>query len=140
MKFNRKQQYLIFLGVNALVVLGALFFPIYAKFLSVFNRCTLLEVFHIYCPLCGGTRAMNAFLHFDIIASVRYNPIVLICAVLFVAYEVAMLYHLIRGTKERPFLIPTWVLWMLGVVCAVIFIVRNGLLLFGIDDLGNVLG
>lgn len=140
MKFNRKQQWLIFIGVNVLAVAFVFLFPFYARYLSVFNSCTMLDVFHIYCPLCGGTRAMGAFLRLDIWQSVLYNPMVLVLAVLFVLYEGAMLYHLIKKTKQRPFLLDTWLLWVLGGVCVAVFVVRNGLLLFGIDNLGNVLG
>lgn len=41
------------------------------------SACYIFEHFGIYCPGCGCTRAFEAFLHFDFVCSVYYNPAVL---------------------------------------------------------------
>ena len=36
--------------------------------------CFLNDVLHLYCPLCGGTRAVLALLRLDIPTAFCYNP------------------------------------------------------------------
>lgn len=38
--------------------------------------CMLHAVTGLYCPGCGGTRAVHAFLEGDILRSIRYHPFV----------------------------------------------------------------
>ena len=140
MFFSRKEQWLIFCSVNGLLISAVLLYPLYDKYLAgtPFNRCTLLDVFRLYCPACGGTRAFAALLDFDIIASFKYNPIVPLGAAVLIAYEFAMIKHLIRGGKREVFVKP----WMPITFVAIWFaysIVRDVLLFYGIDLLGNVL-
>lgn len=37
--------------------------------------CVFKMVTHLYCPACGGTRAVLAFLQMDFITSLKCNPI-----------------------------------------------------------------
>jgi hypothetical protein len=40
---------------------------------SYFPRCTLQQTTGLYCPGCGGTRAVGALMHGDILQAVAYN-------------------------------------------------------------------
>lgn len=51
--------------------------------------CILHDVFHIYCPGCGGTRAVMALLHLQIGRSLQLNPF----ALLFLLYGMYLLVH-----------------------------------------------
>ncbi len=140
MFFSRKEQWLIFCSVNGLLISAVLLYPLYDKYLAgtPFNRCALLDVFHLYCPACGGTRAFAALINFDIAASLKYNPMVFISACIFIIYEIAMIKHLIKGGDREIFIKP----WMVFVFIGVWFaysIARDVLLFYGIDLLGNVL-
>lgn len=42
------------------------------------SECYFRTHFHIYCPGCGGSRAVIALLQGDIIQSLWYNPITLL--------------------------------------------------------------
>lgn len=139
--YSRKQQWVIFLVVNGLLLFTLLFFPIYWKYLMKlpFNKCNMLELLHIYCPSCGGTRAFKALCDLDILNSFRYNPIVPIGAGLFIAYEIYMIKHLIKKTERESF-VKMWMVYSVLGIWGLYFIVRTILLFCGIDIIGDILG
>ena len=53
--------------------------------------CTFYDITHLYCPGCGGTRALESLLRFDIIGSLKYNAILVPGALLFVYYDIRSL-------------------------------------------------
>ena len=140
MTFSKKEQWVIFCAINGILVSVILLYPLYDKYLAgtPYNRCNLLEFFHWYCPACGGTRAFEALINFDILSSLKYNPTVVLGAVVFIIYEVAMIKHLIKG-GDREIFIKSWMAFAFLGFWFTYFIVRNVLLYFGIDLVGNVL-
>lgn len=71
---------LVFLTCGA----AALF--VYLKWLEPMRGlpgCVFYRLFYVYCPGCGGTRALLALLRGDLITSVCYHPVVLYGAVVF---------------------------------------------------------
>ena len=140
MLLNRKQQWIIFVAVNGFLLFVLLFFPIYWKHIMElpFNKCSMLEYLHIYCPACGGTRAFRAILELDILSALKYNPIVPLGAVLFIAYEIGMIKHLILKTHREMFIKP-WMIYAVLIFWAAYFIARNILLFYGIDLVGNII-
>ena len=141
MKFSRKEQWLMFSMTNGLAILAIVLFPLYLKYCHMLpvSSCIMLEVLHIYCPACGVTRAIYSLLHFDILNSIKYNPIVVIGAILFIIYQIAVIKHLIKG-KERECFLKPWMAYVFLAFWMIYAIVRNVLLVYGIDILGNVLG
>ncbi len=140
MSFSRKEQWIIFSVINGLLIAAIALFPLYDKYVAVLplSRCGMLEFLHLYCPACGGTRAFAALLKLDIISSVKYNPVVLMGAISLAAYEIAMIKHLVKGGDREIFVKPWMVFVFLGIWFAY-SIVRNVLLAYGIDIVGNVL-
>ena len=140
MSFSRKEQWIVFSVVNGLLIAAVALFPVYGKLVDVLplGRCMMLDFFHLYCPACGGTRAFAAMLRLDIIASVKYNPVVLMSAISLVVYEIAMVKHLIKG-GDREMLVKPWMVFVFLGIWFTYSIVRNVLLAYGIDILGNVL-
>lgn len=55
--------------------------------------CFILKYFGVYCPGCGGTRALVHLLHGRILKSAWYHPLVVYGAGLYVAF---MLSHTLR--------------------------------------------
>ena len=136
-----KKQWIIFLSVNLGLLLTLLLFPLYEKFIMPLpsNQCISVPMLHLYCPACGGTRAFQSLLQFDLLSSLKYNPIVPVGAVGFAAYEVYMLVFLIKRAERkvffnRPVFIVTMALWV------IYFIIRNLLLFFGVDVVGDIIG
>ncbi len=139
MYFNKKQQWLIFIGINALVLFILIFFPFYRAHLAgtPLMACKFYKYTKLYCTGCGGTRAFNALVNFRIIDSFKYNPIVPIGAVAFIIYEVTMIVYLIKGTK-RPFFVKPWMVWAFLTFWFTYAIIRDILLICGIDMLANI--
>lgn len=59
------------------------------------NGCYIREHFHIYCPGCGGTRALIALLNFDLLKSLYYNPLVMMLIIDFISIVI------LNITKKR---------------------------------------
>ncbi len=100
--------------------------------------CLLHDWFHLYCPACGGTRALEALLKLDLLASIRYNPLVLILAAFFLYFYITAWIRLKRG--EERLLVTSKSFWMFcSVLLIVFFILRNVLLIgFGFDPAGDL--
>ena len=63
------------------------------KIISWIPDCAFLSITGLYCPGCGGTRAVKSLLRGDIVRSFIYHPFVIYCVV---AYIVFMLYEFIK--------------------------------------------
>lgn len=140
MRISRKSQWIIFCCVNAAVLLGVSLFPVYLALSKLFplGECALVDLCGLYCPACGGTRALASLLRFDVLSSIKYNPIVFVFAVGFLLYELFMIKHLIKG-DERGMFFGTRPLYIFLTLWGVYFVARNVLLLCGIDLLGDIL-
>lgn len=140
MQFSRKEQWRIFLTVNLILLVGILLFPVYWRYVpgKPFSRCAMLDYLRLYCPACGGTRALGALLHFDVWGSIQYNPIVLIGAVWLVAYEAGMLKYLVKK-RDRDLLVKPWMVYVTLGIWLVYTVLRNVLLMRGIDLVGDVI-
>ncbi len=137
---NRKQQWVVFAAVNGVLLFVLLFFPFYWKHLmgQPFNKCNMLEYLHLYCPACGGTRAFRAMLELDVLSALKYNPVVPIGFVGFILYEFGMIKYLIKKADRELFVRP-WMIYTFLIFWGVYFIVRNVLLFYGIDLIGDII-
>lgn len=140
MLISRKSQWIIFCCVNSAVLLLVALFPFYLALASVLpvGECGLVDFAGLYCPACGGTRALTALLQLQPLKSLYYNPIVLVAALLFLGYEAFMVLHLIKGTKRDVFIKPK-AIYVILALWLIYALVRNVLLVFGIDVIGDIL-
>ena len=76
-------------------IIGLIALPLYYlgvfKALEPYNYCVFKRVTGIYCPGCGGTRALKALLSGDIAASIFYHPAVLYFTVFYIVFMLRML-------------------------------------------------
>lgn len=89
-----------------------------------FWPCPLYAVTGVYCPACGGLRAVHALLHGDLAAAMDRHPLVIPSLVL--ALAVLLLSALRRrGGAATAFAPPSWTArW--GVALVVLFtVLRN---------------
>jgi hypothetical protein len=102
--------------------------------------CGLLTMFHVYCPGCGGTRALFSLLKGHFLQSFYYNPAVLLGAALILYYEIAVMVTLVKNNGKiyyynKPTLVYVYIAVVLGYA-----VVRDILLVgYDIDLLGNAM-
>jgi hypothetical protein len=139
MKINvRHSKFVIYHGIALLCVL---LLPLLLKIVSWFSGIgggCIMRRFFIYCPLCGGTRAVGALVRFDFLAAWNYNPLVVLLSFACIALD---LWAWVRyfQKKEPYILFPNWVWIALGAVLIIYFILRNCLMIFfGIDPTGDL--
>ena len=126
----------LFLFLGGILLLFLYHYFDYA-FFGIKDPCFFKVYLHIYCPGCGGTRAVDAFLHGHFVQSFLYHPFIIYVFALFLMYFIPATYTFIMkrdGKLHYKFHIaPLWVL--LGII-VIHFIGRNILLVcFGIDYL-----
>ena len=103
--------------------------------------CSFKTKYHLYCPCCGSTRALNELLSLRIIDSLRSNPIVVMLLfdlvlylIMFALYKMHVLSKLKLYRVEYIGVITTLLVWL------VFAVVRNIMLLgFGYDYLGDII-
>ena len=141
MKIKVNVRHPIFLALHGAGILMALLFPLYMKaaswISSVLGGC-LMHRFFIYCPLCGGTRAVAALLRFDFAAAWNYNAFVVLLCFAILALDVWAWVRYFQ--KKEPLIIfPKWSWIVFCVVLIIYFILRNCFMIFfGIDPTGDL--
>lgn len=130
-----------YIGVNAGLLLVLFTFALLA-FTEVIHPggCLCVRLFHFYCPACGGTRATMALLRGDVLASLRYHPAILVGALTTAYLEISYGLSVVTGDMRFAKSTRTQLILLFPLALGLVFLLRNGLLLFGIDTLGDVLG
>ncbi len=109
-------------------------------FLVGSERCTLHEL-HLYCFGCGGTRAVTALLHGNILKSLHYNPLPFIWGATLLYTNLSVLFSHLRAKKKGvppPKYPPAnWVLWSALILSALWYVLLLVLLFCGIDLIGD---
>ncbi len=98
--------------------------------------CVFQELTGLYCPGCGGTRAVKALLRGDLGSSFLYHPLVLYCALLAIIFAVSyLIYRKTKNPKFRPYLDNKYVYIGIGII-VFNFVVKNYFLIVkGMDIL-----
>lgn len=139
MNFTKKEQWKIFLYLHGALLAALLILPVYLFLTGIMpeKECDMVKLMGLYCPLCGATRAFYALLHFDILNSLRYNPIVIMFILAFIAYDIPLIAHLIKG-KTRKSIVKPWMVITPLVIWGVYLILRCVLLIWEIDLVGDI--
>ncbi len=94
-----------------------------------FFPCVLYQLFGIYCPGCGGTRAVLALLQGDFLASFWYHPLVPYSVIIFGIFMVTQTLEKFRIPNVKGMKFHPWHLYGALVLLIFNFIVKNILLL-----------
>lgn len=141
-KKTQKIDYVIFwkdfiivnavIGGVALIMIGIMLLQRYHIMPSF--PCGVHEMFHVYCPGCGGTRALFALFHGQPLHSLIYNPAILLGAALIVYYETGAVITLMKKDGKYYFYRKAGLLYSYLVVVIVFAVIRDWLLVgFQID-------
>lgn len=133
------QRFILFhICVGACAALFPLFRFAVGLLPSNLTGCILHDWVFLYCPLCGGTRALADLLRFDLLQAVRDNAFVALVALVAVVHYVVAWVRLLRG-QATLFRFLAWEWIAFGALLIAFGILRNVLMIrFGIDALGDL--
>ncbi len=132
-----------YLLVHVAFLAAVFLFPVYRtlaeKISGIFTGCIVHDRLFLYCPLCGGTRAVAALLRLDLASAWNYNAFVTLAAIAAVILDLVALIRLLRG-KKRLLPLPAC-FWIILVVVMVLYaVLRNYLMIaHGYDPAGDLL-
>ena len=92
--------------------------------------CVLYFLCGIYCPGCGGTRAVKALLDGAILQSLWYHPLVLYSVVLYGGFMLTHTLERLHIKDIRGWRFHNWYLYGALTIWIVNFILKNILLLY----------
>ncbi len=131
-----------FLWIHALVLVAALSFPLYRWLIDaippIFTGCFLHDYLFLYCPMCGGTRALEELLRLHFFEAAKYNLFVVLLCLTVLVIDVRALVRLLRG--EKRLYAVSGKAWVIFAVCLVLyFVLRNYLMIaHGLDPVGDL--
>lgn len=100
------------------------------------DRCVFRLFTGLYCPGCGGRRALRALFHFgDVWRSFLIHPFVLYAVVIFSAFALSFAIHVVSGRKVAMLKFRMIYVWIGIVLILVNWIVKNIFLINGVDIL-----
>ena len=139
MKHSRRNYLLAHALIAACVPLFFLYRAIVTLLPDGMTGCILHDYLFLYCPLCGGTRAVEALLAFDLVGAIEKNVFVVLLLLAFIVLDVIALCRMLRG--EDPWCVyrHAW-LWIALSAALVLFgVLRNYLMIaHGIDPTGDL--
>lgn len=111
-------------------IIGIVFMSIFKIDISdITGPCIFHTVTGLYCPGCGGTRAVISFLKGDLIKSFLYHPVVPYAGLVYILF-------MIRGTisflskGKYPYMRFSFIYIYIGIAIIIIqFIIKNFLLM-----------
>ena len=141
---SRRRRWLWFIALQLGVVLAAVGAYLYRAYLDTLpgdgarSMCLLHDFLHLYCPGCGGTRAVVALLRGQIVHSLRCNPLSAYLAVGYLALDIRIAVAIVRG-ESYAIRVPMWYLWVMLILAILHCVVRNVLMItIGYDYLGDL--
>ena len=138
----RKNAYIL-IFMNLALILFAVVYTLYFNLTKGTEheiKCYTQRTVGIYCPGCGGSRSLDAFLRFDFIKSFCYFPAIPVAAVLILIYDVRLILSLVKKNAAYTENLKFYSFILIPVVLLLTFAIRNILLFcFKIDTLGDFL-
>ncbi len=130
---------IIYYIVCVFLILFFLFLIIYHtygwQFAGNLSSCYINDVWHLYCPACGATRALDYFLHGRLLKSLLANPFIISAVLFFMSYFIPATYtFIIKKDRKRYYHFNKNLLISLIVINIGYFLARNiSLVLWGYD-------
>lgn len=144
MRDAKKRCAVIFAAINGTVIIFTVAFCLFFKpwrltYTNAASTCIFQNLFHLYCPACGGTRAVGYLLRFDLAkAFLCYPPLFLFIALL-IRVDVLLARCFFKGDDSALREARFYEFISIPVAVFLWFLIRNLLLFFGIDPLGDII-
>ncbi len=87
--------------------------------------CFFSTFLGIYCPGCGGTRAVEALLHGRILSAVWYHPLIPYAAAIYAGFMLTQGLHRMGFKRIRGWKYHDWYLWGGVVIMGMNFVIKN---------------
>lgn len=87
--------------------------------------CPFYALTHLWCPGCGGTRALYQLLHLNFAEALHYNALVAVAAPLFLMWFAFWYYSVTRHGRSPAFRMPRAVMVGLYVLVVLFAVARN---------------
>ena len=100
-------------------------------------KCSFKHRFRLYCPGCGGSRSLSALLDFDFLRSFILFPALPITVLILLYFFVTYLLAFIKNDEKILRAFKPEILIVIPSVIILNFFIRNALLFFGIDLIGD---
>ncbi|MBF0344841.1 MAG: DUF2752 domain-containing protein [Nitrospirae bacterium] len=115
---SRKIEYVFFAGVT--VVAGIILYRFNPENTALFPSCIFHDMTGLYCPGCGGTRALNCLLHGDIVAAFGYNQLMVVLVPVVMYVVLSYMFSSWRFSR-----VSLSVMWFMLAVVVLYGILRN---------------
>jgi hypothetical protein len=86
--------------IASLTVLGLIAALILKNF--TLWECPVHQLFHIWCPSCGATRALTALMHGDILLALRQNAVVIAAIIVLLALYIELVLRVFGKNVRFP--------------------------------------
>ena len=118
---------LFYIGLAALAVGTALavLYQCVLRHILLPVPCFFSTILGIYCPGCGGTRALTALLRGRLLLSLWYHPLIPYGAVIYLGFMLTQGLHRVGVKRIRGWKFHYWYLWTGMVIIAGNFIIKN---------------
>ncbi|MBQ5951619.1 MAG: DUF2752 domain-containing protein [Lachnospiraceae bacterium] len=140
MKQRRSLEDILFvmgLAATVFVAAGAVLLAVFPGLRAYVDvPCRFYEITGLYCPGCGGTRALRFLLHGNVFSSLYEHPAVLCGGILFVWFMVSQALSRLTKGRVRGLIVRDWMVWGMLIVIVGNWIIKNAaMLLLGHDVL-----
>lgn len=118
MRFSRKCYY-ICVFICLLLLAGYLTLCVLHIPLTSVNPfpCLFYETFHLYCPGCGGTRALSVLLQGHFLESIKNHPVIPYSFVLIVSFMISHTLNIFSKGKIKAMLFrPIYLYIMIAII------------------------
>lgn len=86
-----------FIGLTCMILISAFNISIS----EIIPECVFHAATGYYCPGCGGTRAVIALLHGDLLTSWYYHPFVIYMTIYYFLYEISNSFSIVTRGRVR---------------------------------------
>ncbi len=128
MKNNKKRTvFLSILFTYIIIIMGVFFYFYYLKKYIKIPECPFFKYLGIFCPSCGGTRAVQSLLKFDIYHSLLYNPIV---CYIFIFSSLFLILETINYIFKKDIRLPYKYIIYIGIIILILNCIIKNVLLY----------